>query len=316
MHDLSAELRELTPSASDGAPEPEAIRIESREIFSVRRELLVALYVAVATLLGGVGLLIKENYERIGPVALLTGIFAAAALCYVLALRVKQAGRERSLGMDYVLLLGALLFSAAVGYAEVQFHLFGSGWSRHLMLLALWHFATAYLFHSRLVLSVALTAFAAWLGVEASMGNLFSPRSPVLGVGPRALTCALLFWIGSRFHIVERVTPGQGFRDVYLQFAVNLGFWGALALGGATSTRWIGALILLGLAIVVGRAGLAERRQSFLLYAIGYSTIGLIWLESLLLGGVLVASWLGLFTVIGGVVLLQNLRARLKESAA
>jgi hypothetical protein len=316
MHDLSAEIRELARGAGDAAAATDAVRLESRAIFSVRRELLFALYFAVLTLLGGVGLLVKENYDRIGPVALVTGIFAAAALCYVLALRVQQAGRERSLGMDYVLLLGALLFSAAVGYAEVQFHLFGSGWSRHLMLLALWHLATAYLFRSRLVLSVALTAFAAWLGVEASMGSLFSPRSPVVGAGPRALACALIFWIGSRFHLAERATPGQGFRDVYLQFAANLGFWGALALGGDTATRWLGALILIGLAVVVGRAGLAERRQSFLLYAIGYSTIGLIWLEALLLGGVMVASWLGLFTVIGAVLLLQRLRARLKESAA
>lgn len=314
MHDLSAELRDLARGAGDEAAASEAVRLESRAIFSVRRELLFALYFAVLTLLGGVGLLVKENYDRIGPVALATGIFAAAALCYFLALRVKQSGRERSLGMDYVLLLGALLFSAAVGYAEVQFRLFGSGWSRHLMLLALWHLATAYLFRSRLVLSVALTAFAAWLGVEASMGSLFEPRSPVVGAGPRALTCAIVFWIGSRFHLAERATPAQGFRDVYLQFAANLGFWGALALGGDPATRWVGALILIGLAIVVGRAGLAERRQSFLLYAIGYSTIGLVWLEALLLGGPLVASWLGLFTVIGAVVLLQRLRARLKES--
>jgi hypothetical protein len=315
MHDLCAEIRELARGSGDGTAEPEALRIESRAIFSVRRELLVALYVAVATLLAGVGLLVRENYQRIGPLALLGGMLAAAALCYALALRVKQAGRERSLGMDYVLLLGTLLFSAAVGYAEVQFHVFGAAWSRHLLLLALWHLAAAYLFRSRLVLSVALTAFAGWLGVEASMGSLFSPRSPVLGAGPRALTCALLFWLGSRFHMAERAAPGKGFRDVYLQFAANLGFWGALALGGASSTRWFGALVLIGLAIVVGRAGLVEKRQSFLVYAIGYSTIGLIWLEALLLGGVLVASWLGLFTVIGAVVLLHRLRARLKESA-
>jgi len=78
----------------------------------------------------------------------------------------------------------------------------------------------------------------------------------------------------------------------------------------------MGAVILLGLAVFVGRAGLAEKRQSFLLYAVGYSTIGLIWLEALLVGGYLVTSWLGLLTVIGAVVLLMKLRARLQESTA
>jgi hypothetical protein len=72
----------------------------------------------------------------------------------------------------------------------------------------------------------------------------------------------------------------------------------------------------LGLAAIVGRFGLRERCQSFLLYAVGYSTIGLVWLEALLVRDLLRASALGLFTVVGAVVVLLNLRARLKESGA
>lgn len=312
MHDLSEELRELTRGAWGAAVPADALRQESRGIFSIRRELLVALYVAVATLVGGVGLLVRANHDRIGPAALLAGILAVAALCYLVALRVRQAGRERSLGMDYVLLLGALLSSTAVGYAELQFRLFGAGWSRHLLLLAAWHLAGAYFFRSRLVLSVALTAFAGWLGVEARLGDLFAPRSPVWGVGPRALACALLFWCGSRLHRAEDA-PARGFREVYLQFAVNFGFWGALALGGQGATRWLGALVLVAMAFVVGRAALLERRQSFLLYAVGYTTVGLVWLEALLLGDYSLQSGIGLLTVVGAVVLLLRLRQRLKE---
>ena len=316
MHDLSEELRVLSPDAANDASLSKALRLEGREVFSIRAELLVALYVAVATLVAGVGLLVKANLDRIGPVALLTGIFTASAICYAFALRTKRAKRERSLGLDYVLLLGALLFSSAVAYAEVQFHLLGDGWSRHLLLLAAWHLITAYLFRSRLLLAVALTAFAGWLGVEARLGTPFDPLYPMLGAGPRSLLCALVFWLGSRFHAQERTDSGNGFRDVYRQFAANFGFWGALALGADSSTRWIGAVTLLVLAVVVGRAGLVERRESFLLYAVGYSTIGLVWLESLLLGSFLFTSWIGLFTVIGAVMLLLKLRARLKESTA
>jgi len=316
MHDLSEELRALGPDASIDAARSQAIRLEGREVFSIRPELLVALYVAVATLVAGVGLLVKANLDRIGPVALLSGIFAVSAVCYAVVLRAQRAKGERSLGLDYVLLLGALLFSSALAYAEVQFHWLGAGWSRHLLLLAAWHLFTAYLFQSRLVLAVALTAFAGWLGVEAQLGTLSDPRYPLLGAGPRSLICALVFWLGSRFHVHERTDDGNGFRDVYRQFAANFGFWGALALGSDSSTRWIGAGTLLVLAVVVGRAGLAERRESFLLYAVGYSTIGLVWLESLLLGSFLFTSWIGLFTVIGAIMLLLKLRVRLKESTA
>jgi hypothetical protein len=316
MHDLSDELRTLPMEASVQAAGSLALRLEQRQIFSVRRELLVALYFGVATSIAGVGLLIKANLDRIGPVALLAGILLASVLCYLAALRAPRAGRERSLGEDYILLLGALLFSAAIGYAEVKFHLFGSGWSRHLLLLAIWHLGTAYLLRSRLVLSVALTAFAGWLGVEARLGTVIEPFDPHFGAGPRGLLCALVFYIGSRFHLAERAQGSAGFRDVYMQFAVNFGFWGALALGADAATRWMGAAILLALAVLVGLLGLRERRQSFLLYAVGYSTIGLVWLEALVFRDFIVSSWLGLFTVIGAVVLMMNLRTRLKESAA
>jgi hypothetical protein len=166
------------------------------------------------------------------------------------------------------------------------------------------------------VLSVALTAFAAWLGVEARLGTVVDPLYPRFGAGSRSLLCALVFYLGSRFHLADSPDSGGGFREVYLQFAANFGFWGALALVGDASTRWLGALILLGLAVIVGRFRLRERRQSFLLYAVGYTTIGLVWLEALVVRDWELGSWLGLFTVIGAVVLLLNLRARLKESAA
>lgn len=316
MHDLSAEVSALPADAVADDARATALRLEQREVFSVRRELLVALYLGVATLVGGVGLLVKANLDRIGPMALLTGILVASALCYAVALRARMAGRERSLGEDYVLLLGALLFSVSVVYVEVQFHVFGASWSRHLLLLAVWHVATAYYFLSRLVLSVALTAFAAWVGVETRLGTVVDPLYPYFGAGPRSLFCALVFFLGSRYHPVEGQEAGGGFRDVYLQFAANFGFWGALALGGDDATRWIGALLLLALAAIVGRFGLRERRQSFLLYAVGYSTIGLIWLEVLVVRDSVLVSWLGLFTVAGAMALLLNLRARLKESAA
>lgn len=315
MHDLSAELRSLTPADSAKAAVDQALAIEQRQILSVRPELLVALYAAVATLVAGVGLLIKTNLDRIGPLALLTGIFTAAAICHGLAWRARHADRERTLAEDYVLLLGALLFSTAIGYAEAEFRLFGAGWSRHLLLLAVWHAGSAYWFRSRLVLAIALAAFAAWVGVEARLGTIIDPLYPRFGgIGTRALVCALVFWLGSRAHWRHDRESADGFREVYRQFAVNFAFVGALALGGDEPTRWIGVIVLLILAVLVGMAGLAERRQSFLLYAVGYTTIGLVWLEALVIRDYQLQSWVGFLTVIAAVMLLLRLRARLKES--
>jgi Predicted membrane protein (DUF2157) len=315
MHDLSPELEELSVEGESADARVTAVTLERRAVFSVHRELVVLMYAGVATVVAGVGLLVKANLDRIGPLALLAGILLASLLCYAVALRARTKGRERRLGEDYVLLLGALLFSAAIGYAEVKFHLLGADWSRHLLLLAAWHLGTAYFFGSRLLLSVALTAFATWMGAELKFGALFESGNRWWGAGPRALFCALVFYAGSRLHLAEAPKGGTGFRDVYRQFAVNFGFWGALALGADSSTRWVGALTLLGLALASARVGLSERRESYLVYAVGYSTIGLIWLEALLLRDVGLTSTLGLMTVIGAVALLYSLRAKLKESS-
>jgi hypothetical protein len=314
MHDLSPELETLSLEGDLAQARAAAVRLERRAVFSIHRELLVMLYAGVATVVAGVGFLVKANLDRIGPMALLSGILLAALLCYAVALRARSKERARTLGEDYVLLLGALLFSAATGYAEVKFHLLGANWSRHLLLLAAWHLGTAYLFGSRLVLSVALAAFATWMGAELKFGALFEYGNRWWGAGPRALICAIAFYAGSRLHGMEDPRSGSGFREVYRQFAVNFGFWGALALGGDSATRWIGALTLLGLALGSGRVGLVERRESYLVYAVGYSTIGLIWLEALLFRDFGLTSTLGLMTVVGAVALLFSLRARLKAS--
>jgi hypothetical protein len=315
MHDLSPELEALSVEGESADARATAATLERRAVFSVHPELVVLMYAGVATVVAGVGLLVKANLDRIGPLALLSGILLASLLCYAVALRARNKGRERRLGEDYGLLLGALLFSAAIGYAEVKFHLLGADWSRHLLLLAGWHLGTAYFFGSRLLLAVALTAFATWMGAELQFGALFESGNRWWGAGPRALCCALVFYVGSRLHLAEAPKGGTGFRDAYRQFAVNFGFWGALALGADGSTRWAGALTLLGLALASARVGLSERRESYLVYAVGYSTIGLIWLEALLLRDVGLTSSLGLMTVIGAVALLFSLRAKLKESS-
>lgn len=314
MHDLSAELESLPRATPTEPARLQALRLERRDILSLRQELRVALYVAVATLVSGVGLLVKTNLAHIGPLAVLAGICAASALCYAWALRVRGQGRERSIGEDYVLLLGALLASAALGHAESQFHLFGTAWSRQLLVLAAWHLAAAYLFGSRMVLSVALMAFAAWLGVEPRFGLAFEPRHLLLGAGPRALLCALLFWMAARLHATERIEAGDGFAEVYRQFAVNFAFAGAIATSVVDTTRWAGIALLLALAVAVGRAGLFERRESFVLYAVGYAVFGVVWFEAKLLGDAQLASLLGLAIVIGAVLLLLRLRMRLKAS--
>lgn len=312
MHSLKDEVRELhSGDSNDGDALDVAMACETRALFSVRAPLLLTLYAAVATLVAGTGLLVKAHRELLGPASLTALLCVAAALCYAFALRAHLAGRERSLGEDYVLLLGALLASSAVGYAESQFAWLDAGWSRHLLMLAAWHALTAYALDSRLVLAVSLTSFAAWLGVEPTLGGLLEPRLPWLAAGWRALGCAGLFAIGAAAH--ARVARLPTFRDVYELFAANLALAGALAVG-FTGQLWTGAVLLVTLALGTARYGLWRDRESLVLAAVGYGTLGAVALEARLVKDFMLASNLGLATVLAAVVVMLKLRARLKAA--
>src|SRR5258708_13349243 len=64
---------------------PRLLRVARGELLSVRAELRALLYAGVLLLTGGVGLLVEQNLERIGPVAIAAalGLGAAAALAWV-----------------------------------------------------------------------------------------------------------------------------------------------------------------------------------------------------------------------------------------
>lgn len=315
MHSLEAEVRALQrEGVVDDALAARPLALESRRLFSLQGELLAVLYGAVAAIVAGVGLLIKDNLDRIGPVTLIAGIAVAAALCYVPALRAARAGRTRGLALDYLLLLGALLVSADLGYAEYQFHLLGENWSRHLLLLAALHGLTAYALDSRLVLSVALTAFAGWLGVETQLGSMWNPQHAFLGMGWRSLGCAVLMLGARALH--RRLAPRLAFATVYETFAANLGFWGSLALLFDPGSRWAGAALLAGITTVVARVGLQRPQESFVLYAIGYGTLGCCWLEGVILQEPVLVSTTVLATIIVAVVLLWRARSRLRDATS
>jgi hypothetical protein len=227
---------------------------ERREVFSLFGELRAASYVAVALVTTGVGIVIKNNADRIGPVTIIGALLIAAAGCYFFSLR----HHTRTIVGDYILLLGALLVSAAVGYAESQFHLLGPNWSRHLLFLALFHIATAYLTDSRMVLSAGLAALAGWFGADIHAGASF---------GARALACAATVAV---FRLANR---HRAFDATYEHFAANLAFFGALAWAFDREMRWIGVLTALALAALVVWRGLRGGGEAMVIYAIVYATI-------------------------------------------
>ena len=311
---MQAELYELRATgALDEAGAAHAAAPERRGLFSLFDELRAALYAAVALVITGVGILLKEHLDRIGPLTLIFSLAIAGAACYVPALRARARAGGQSTVTDYLLLLGALIVSADVGYAESQFHWLGANWSRHLLVLAAFHALTAYALRSRLVLSVALTSLAGWFGIERGTENVSPWHLATPGLGLRALLCAAVILV---WRTIDRRMNVARFREVFEHFAANLAFWGAVGWCSNPQMRIVGVVTLLVLAAVAVYKALRSGAESFAVYGVGYTALGLsVWVaqatDRALLGATLV-----LVIVLIAAAVLRRLHDVLKESRA
>jgi hypothetical protein len=312
MHSLEPEIRTLQREGllDDGAA-LRAIALENRDLWSVHRELRMALYASVVAITVGLGIFLKQNLDRIGPAAVMLGLAGAAAVCYAVAVRMHRRSAEPSIAGEYVLLLGALIVTADLGYAESQFHWFGSDWSRHLLILAVLHAATAYALESPLLLSLSLASFAGWIGVERGFGGTSTLEQAAHDAGGRALLCAALILAWREAH--RRLNGSRRMREVMDHFAFNLGFWGGLAWCASEDRRVAGLLLVLALAVGSIRCAIRWAREMFMVYGIVYGAIGLCIVEGTLHAGALGGTLMQLLTVIGGAALMWRLRGRTKN---
>jgi hypothetical protein len=248
------------------------LTIERREIVPIGAELRALAWAAVMLMVTGVGIIITKHFREFGPLSIAVALALAAAACYVWVARKEKAPLD-----EYVVLLGALLISADIGFIETQWHLLGSEWQRHFLLLAIVHAAAAYFFGSRVVLSLSIAALAAFLGVEKR--GLF--RTDV-EYAVRAFLCASMVMLWREAD--RRLRTRRDFEPLFDHFAANFAFWGALILTGNRDTRLLGLAMALVLAAFSLRHGFRGCRELFVIYAVVYALIAT---------DVLILDWIG-----------------------
>jgi uncharacterized membrane protein len=229
------------------------------DLVSVRALLRLLLYGGVLLAAGGIGLFLKENHDRLGPalVASLAGAAAIGCLAYV----VRRAPRfswdeveSPHVAVDYLLLLGMLLVAADLAYIEAQFGWLGPHWAYHLLAVAVVYFLAAYRFDSRAVLTLALTSFAAWRGVEVGMpfaGRRLEAAAASPGfVRANAIACGLLYLTAGVMSLRLRRKPH--FEQVYVTGGLLLVF-GAMVTGAWDELHggWVAWLAVLALSAIV-----------------------------------------------------------------
>jgi hypothetical protein len=246
-------------------------RVARREVVSVRQELRLLLYSGVVVTMAGVGLLVKDKLDQIGPVTIAAGLGVAAlgSLVWVARHAPLFSWREAPsphLAFDYIVLLGVLLTGATVAYVEAKFTPLGAAWAWHLLIMSAFTAALAFRYDSRLVFSLALSTFAAWRGVSVALleHSLWSWSGPEGSLRANAIGCGVLFILMGV--ALARSNRKPHFEPVatYLGWILVLGAF-LSGLDGAKETEFALCLFLIGAAL----AAFAFRYRRFPLFAIG-----------------------------------------------
>lgn len=180
-------------------------RVARGELVSVSAAIHSLLYLGVAALTTGAGLLFRNEIENLGPLTIAVAVGIAAACCLAWAGRLSPAfspGESASphFALDYVLVLGALLAAGDLAFIESQFSPLGAQWPFHLLLVSVFYAALAFRFDSRTLFALSLTSLAAWRGVASTSveRTVFGFFNDTDAIRLNALACGVAFTILGR----------------------------------------------------------------------------------------------------------------------
>ncbi|WP_210519202.1 DUF2157 domain-containing protein [Hymenobacter terricola] len=249
--------------------------------FSLHYELRTLLYLGITLLAGGLGVLVYQHLDSIGHEVIIAATAVLMAACFGYAARHRGpftwgVAPKTSVGADYLLLLGCLLFVVLEGYVQYQYHVFGTRYGLATAVPALVFLPLAYAFDHRGVLAMGLTALASWVGLTVAPLSVLtendfwntSIRSAALGLG--------LVLMAAGFYSEHQGRKAH-FAFTYLLLGSNLALAAlATSLVHATFNEQpvasTGAALLV-LALCGGLFWYARRTQSywFLILAAGYA---------------------------------------------
>ena len=255
--------------------------------FSLHYELRALLYLGSVLLAGGLGTLIYENRDTLGQEAVTALIALLMASSFAYAARHRPAftwgeAPRTNIAADYLLLLSCLLFLVLEGYAQYAYGTFGTRYGLATLLPAGLFFGLAYYHDHRGVLSMAITALAAWLGISVAPLALFTQGFPAQALsGPGLLLGLALLAVGLASEWLRRKAH---FAYTYLLLGSNVALLAAMVRLFASWDFFrlenvrvlepsLVALLVLGICAVL--VGYARRTQSylFLLVAVGYGYV-------------------------------------------
>jgi len=225
-------------------------------------------------LLAGLGWTVTTWSQQLGDVLVLVLLSTMLAACFWYCFSRAPAWSPAetpspSLVFDYVLYLGALIWSVELAYIEKQFQLLSGQWDLYLLATAALFFFLAYRLDNRFVLSLALSSLAGWFGFTLSQW----PSHQDAAYRQYGILYSLI--VGGAGAALEHRGLKPHFFPTYLNVAANVLFWALLfgVFDRADNVLWL--LCLLAACGASLAWGLARRQFPFVAYAAVYGYIGI-----------------------------------------
>jgi hypothetical protein len=176
-----------------------------------------------------------------------------------------------------MIILSCLLFLSFEGYLQFRYEIFGTRYGLAIIIPSLIFSVIAYLFDSRSVLCLAITSFAAWLGVTLDSESLFSFEifDSSLLIYKSILYGATLYLIG---YVLHQKQIKKHFCFTYFNFAIHLLCGGTLAGMIALDLPVVYFFLLAFICYSFIKYAIKNTSLYFLLISVLYGYIGITYL--------------------------------------
>ncbi|WP_035671769.1 DUF2157 domain-containing protein [Flavobacterium sp. 83] len=228
-------MEKFEESATDKLFEKKLINKVQREqiiahrdlnIFSLNTELKLLVYLSVLLFTSGIGILIYENIDSIGHIAILTLLLVVTAICFYFSFKnsigfQKQQTNFENPIFDYLLLAAVLLSIIFIGYLQFQYTAFGTHYGLATLIPTAIGLFCAYYFDNKSILSIAITGLAAYIGLSVSPKSLLSNdfhNTASLSYSAIGLGFLLIIW--SIYSV--KIDLKKHFNLIFLTFALHL----------------------------------------------------------------------------------------------
>lgn len=149
----------------------------SSGIFSLNGELKMFLYLSVLFFTSGIGILIYENIDTIGHIAILSLLLIVIVICFYFCFKNSKGFQKsettfESPVLEYLVLAANILTCIFIGYMQFQYKPFGTHYGLATLVPTIVSFFCAYYFDNKSVLTIAITGLAAYVGFSVTPQDL------------------------------------------------------------------------------------------------------------------------------------------------